>query len=69
MTANNGAVAANFTFVQQYINSGLNVSQASIAVQFGASFAGQSPSPSAGQSLYIYARGSQNVVIRAEIEL
>lgn len=69
ITANNGAIAANFTLVQQYINNGLNISQASIAVQFEANFAGQSPTPTAGQSVYIYARGGQNVVVRAEIEL
>jgi len=69
ITANNGAIAANFTLVQQYINNGLNISQASIAVQFEANYAGQSPTPTAGQSVYIYARGGQNVVVRAEIEL
>lgn len=53
----------NFTGIDQFINNGLNISLASIAVQF---------STAGGMSFgsgYVYARANQNVLLRAEIEL
>ena len=61
VSASNGDF--NFTGIDQFINNGLNISLASIAVQF--STAG---SMSVGSG-YVYARANQNVLLRAEIEL
>ena len=61
VSASNGDF--NFTGVDQYINGGLNISLASIAVQFSTS-----GTMSVGSG-YVYARANQNVLVRAEIEL